>query len=376
MRKHYLENIRWVTVVIVLLYHVLYMYNAEGILGGAGKITNLSVQHYDALMYLVYPWIMPVLYIVAGISSRIVLDKHTNKEFIRSRTRKLLVPSTIGVFVFHFIQGYVSMSFGNAFEELSKAGVPGPVIFMIMVASGSGVLWFCHLLWIYSLILVIIRKIEKGRLLKLGAKAPMWLILLLFFPLWGAAQILNAPIIPVYRFGYYLAFFLVGYYVFSNDEVIEKLKKYAVWFIAAGSALCVTFTVICFWVRGGMNYAEKPVNVGPLYVACSYIGSIAMIAGFARVGDISNRFTEWMSKRSFGLYVFHYLGISSMALIFAKSGLLPAPLCYIISLIAGFVFGYGLYEIISRIPFYRWAVLGIKKEKKHVQRQSDTSEKD
>ena len=43
---------------------------------------------------------------------------------------------------------------------------------------------------------------------------------------------------------------------------------------------------------------------------------------------------------------------------------------------AGFVLGYGLYEIISRIPFYRWAVLGIKKEKKHVQRQSDTSEKD
>ena len=55
MRKHYLDNIRWVTVVIVLLYHVLYMYNAEGTLGGVGKITSLSVQHYDALMYLVYP---------------------------------------------------------------------------------------------------------------------------------------------------------------------------------------------------------------------------------------------------------------------------------------------------------------------------------
>ena len=376
MRKHYLDNIRWVTVVIVLLYHVLYMYNAEGILGGVGKITNLSVQHYDALMYLVYPWIMPVLYIVAGISSRIVLDKHTNKEFIKSRTRKLLVPSTIGVFVFHFIQGYVSMSFGNAFEELSKAGVPGPVIFIIMVASESGVLWFCHLLWIYSLILVLIRKIEKGRLLKLDAKTPLWMVLLLFFPLWGAAQILNAPMISVYRFGYYLAFFLAGYYVFSNDQVIEKLKKYAVWFIAAGSALCVGLAVIFFWIAKGANYAEMPVNTGALYVACSYFGSLAMIAGFARFGDISNRFTEWMSKRSFGLYVFHYLGISSMALIFAKSGLLPALLCYIISLIAGFAFGYGLYEIISRIPFYRWAVLGIKKEKKHVQRQSDTSEKD
>ena len=61
-----------------------------------------------------------------------------------------------------------------------------------------------------------------------------------------------------------------------------------------------------------------------------------------------------------------FIGIG--ALIFAKHMLLPAPLCYIISLIAGFAFGYGLYEIFSRIPFFRWALLGIKKEKKHVQR--------
>jgi hypothetical protein len=32
--------------------------------------------------------------------------------------------------------------------------------------------------------------------------------------------------------------------------------------------------------------------------------------------------------------------------------------------VAGFVTGFGLYEIISRIPFFRWAVLGIKKETK------------
>ena len=83
MRKRYLDNVRWVTVVTVVLYHVLYMYNAEGVLGGIGKITDLSVQHYDVFQYLVYPWIMPVLYIVAGIASRIVLEKHTAKEFIK-----------------------------------------------------------------------------------------------------------------------------------------------------------------------------------------------------------------------------------------------------------------------------------------------------
>jgi len=64
MRKYYLDNIRWITVVIVVLYHVFYMYNAEGVLGGIGQITNLTVQPYDIFQYLVYPWFMPILAIL------------------------------------------------------------------------------------------------------------------------------------------------------------------------------------------------------------------------------------------------------------------------------------------------------------------------
>ena len=71
MRKYFLDNIRWITVVIVVLYHVFFMYNAEGVLGGVGQITSLTVQPYDIFQYLVYPWFMPILFIVAGISSRL-----------------------------------------------------------------------------------------------------------------------------------------------------------------------------------------------------------------------------------------------------------------------------------------------------------------
>ena len=363
VRKNYLDNIRWITVVIVVLYHVLYMYNAEGVSGGIGQITKLSTQPYDIFQYLVYPWFMPVLFIVAGISSRLYLEKHTNKEFIKSRTTKLLVPSTLGLFVFQFIQGYVSMNLGDGVAALAAAGVPKFVIYFIMVATGSGVLWFVHLLWIYSMVLVLIRKIEKGKLLEVGSKAQMWLIVLLFFPIWGAAQILNAPIVSVYRFAFYFVFFMLGYYVFSNEEVMDKLKKYAVVFIVIGVTLSISFAVINFIIRGGSNFADKPVNRGPLFAACAYFGSLAMLSGMARFGDFSNDFTKWMSSHSFGLYVFHYLGISTVALVFAKNALLPAPLCYLLSLIAGFLFGYGLYAIISRIPFFRWAILGISKKK-------------
>ena len=37
MRKSYLDNLRWVTVVLVVIYHVLYMYNGEGIVGTVGN---------------------------------------------------------------------------------------------------------------------------------------------------------------------------------------------------------------------------------------------------------------------------------------------------------------------------------------------------
>ena len=42
MRKYYLDNIRWMTIVTVVIYHVLYMYNGESILGGLGKIKTLE----------------------------------------------------------------------------------------------------------------------------------------------------------------------------------------------------------------------------------------------------------------------------------------------------------------------------------------------
>ena len=149
MRKHWLDNIRWVTVLIVVIYHLFYMYNAEGIVGVVGKITSMDVQWFDIFMYIVYPWMMVLLFIVSGISSRLYLENHTNKEFIKRRTRKLLVPSTIGLLAFQFIQGYVNMSLGGYGGEFDQA----PLFFryLIMALSGTGVLWYIQVLWLLSL---------------------------------------------------------------------------------------------------------------------------------------------------------------------------------------------------------------------------------
>lgn len=107
MRKYYVDNIRWITVLLVVLYHVIYMYNGVATAGVIGPF--YEVQYQDVFQYMVYPWFMALLFIVSGMSSRYYLEMHTIKEFIASRTRKLLVPSTIGLLIFQWILGYFTM---------------------------------------------------------------------------------------------------------------------------------------------------------------------------------------------------------------------------------------------------------------------------
>ena len=357
MRKYYLDNIKWAVVVIVVIYHVFYMYNAEGIPGVAGRITKLDVQYYDIFQYIVYPWFMMLLFMVSGISARLDLARHTAGEFIRRRTRKYLVPSTIGLFAFQFVQGYVNVCLGGLFER--EPDIPFPGKALICVMSGIGVLWYIQLLWVFSILLVLVRMIEKDRLWKLFGKPGLPLLPVLIataVPVYWSGQILNTPIIVVYRFGLYFFVFLLGYFVLSHDEAVDVLKR---WFLLPAVAAAVFGILFCMRYFGE-NYADVPANRSVLFLGYGYFACLAILGGMAKYCDFSNRFTQWMSRRSFGLYVFHYLGISSVGLFVGRTGVLPAPAVYLLSLLAGFAGGYLLNEIISRIPGYRWAVLGIR----------------
>ena len=358
MRKYYLDNIRWATVAVVVVYHVFYMYSTESITTGLGRITDLEHQYYDVILYIVYPWIMMVLFMVSGICSRLYLERHTDREFVRSRTNRLLVPSTVGLFAFQFIQGWLNAALSDAFGKMPGVPLPGKIA--IIIASGTGVLWYIQLLWVYSMLLVLIRKADKDRLWNKGGRAGIAVLTAMVIPTYLAAQVLNTPVIVVYRFGLYFFVFLFGYFVLSHDEAVEVLKKWFPLFLGLAVILGAAFCIRYF----GQNYADKPVNRTPLFVSYGCFACMAIIGGAARYADFQNAFTKWMSDRNFGLYVFHYLGISAVAYFLAKPGLLPAAAIYLLSLIAGFGGAYLLNAVISRLPFFRWAVLGITKKDK------------
>ena len=357
MRNHYLDNIRWTTVLLVGLYHVIYIFNGVAVFGVIGPFKE--VQYQDSILYLCYPWFMLLLFIVSGISSRLYLEKHTVKEFIKSRTTKLLVPSTIGVLVFGWAQGYVSMKISNAFENI-PAAIPAPIQFLIMCLSGTGVLWFAQLLWFFSLILGLIRKIEKGKLYELTKKTNIIVLVLLVIPVFLSGLILNTPMVTVYRFGYYGIGFLLGYFVFAHEEVTDRLIKYRYVLIGAAAVLGAVYTVLHF----GDNYAEAPSYNCISAVAFAWAMCLAIFAGFKKWGNKSSKFTQYMTTRSFGFYIFHYLPMSAVAYLLHTYTNMPALPSYLITGAATFAGGLLLYEIFSRIPVIRWCLLGIRGKKK------------
>lgn len=353
MRKHYLDNIRWTTVLLVLFYHVFYMFNNVGVLGGIPNAKNIPF--FDGVASLIYPWFMVLLFVVSGLSAKYALDKRTSKEFIGERTRKLLVPSTLGLFVVHWIVGYLNIRIGGGLEYIPKA-----LIYPISVISGIGPLWFIQMLFVFSCVLVLIKRLDKkDRVWTLCKKANTPFILSIFVLIFLSAQFLNVPVLTMYRFGIYFVSFAVGYFVFSHESVQDIIEKTRWCNLGLAIIFGIWYAVMFF----GADYTSKEClqNI----ITNMYLWFMVLVVfGFAkRYFNKANAFTDYMTKASFGIYILHYPTLISICFVLYRYFELPAIWNYGIALVLQIVLTFVFYEVIRRIPGIRYLVLGIRGDK-------------
>lgn len=353
MRKYYLDNLRYGVVISVILYHIVYLFNSVGV------IRNVDIQgvpQMDLLLYILNPWFMAFLFLVSGISARYALQKRTNKEFIRERARHILVPSIAVVFLLGWMVGIVNNYYYDMFQG-NGAQIPGLVKYLIYsVACGIGPMWFCHELFLGCLLLLLIRKVDKkDKLWQIGGKAKLPALLLLFFLVWGSSQVLNTPLIEVYRHGIYLTMFLLGYAVFSHEEVEETLVKWRLAFLVAAVILGIAYV----WQMWGENYAMTANLKSPLVNGYAWMAILALLGYGKAYLNKETAFTRYMRPRSFAFYVLHnYLivvfgyGIDRL--------LHPASIVYyLLEVVLLAVLMPLLYELLSRIPVVRRLLFGL-----------------
>lgn len=365
MRKHWMDNLRWVTVLLVLFYHVIYFYNNKGVFGGIGGFGEYPdfPQYQDVVMYILYPWFMPLLFLLAGISSKYALDKHSGKEWFKARTRKLLVPSTIGLFVFHWVVGYFNTLV--AAREGMFDGLPAIAKYFIMAVSGTGPLWFIQVLWLFSFVLLLVRVLDKkDKFWKLCNKAGIVVIILMGVLFWlGEQTIVQHPrpetldgLWNLYKPFFYIVPFLMGYFVFSHDEVQKKVAKAWIPLMACAVVSGIVLIATTF----GENNTSPQYLGSPLNCLYGWLMCLAMMGWFNACFDKTSSFAGYMTRSSYGLYIVHYLFIASIGYMMKTYTDWPPVMMYLILTVAVFTLSPLTYEIVRYIPIIRWCVLGEK----------------
>ena len=308
----------------------------------------------DIFLYFVYPWFMCLLFLLAGVCARYSLQKRTDKEFIRERISKLIVPSTLGVLLVGWVNGYITSRYTDMF-----GGMYVPMIFKYFMycLTGIGSLWFLHELFLASLIVLLIRYIDKNdNIYRLCAGLDTVVILLLFFIVWGSSFILNMPLITVYRNGIYILMFLLGYYIFSNNNIQKKLSaNYLPIIITA-----VIMGIVYVWYFYGIDYTSDKCLTSfytNLYLWIMILG----IIGFGKAHlEFDNMFTRFLNKRSFGIYILHYPVMLCSAYAVTTYLNLQMIDVYMGVLLITSVLTLILYEIFRHIPGVRFILFGMK----------------
>lgn len=358
-RRHWIDNLRWITILIVVIFHIFFFYNDIGVspmfVKPGSQTESVKYTFAGIFQYSVYQWFMALLFVVSGICAKYTLQKKTLRQFLKDRTRKLLVPGTLGVLCVHWIAGWLESSM------FMPEDVPLPVKLVVSFLSGTGGLWFCHVLIIACVVLALIKVLDKNnRLEALGEKSNMLILIFLYPVMLGAAQILNVPMVTTYRMCYYPVSFLAGYYIFSSEKLLAQLKKFG-WIFLIPAAVACYFYIKKFY---GVNYSSYEVLNDWLSILFTWLMIAGIISLAQNVLDFENKFSAYMNSVGWGIYINH---ITLMIIInyFLRpyTSQLSMLSIYTIEFSSAMILSIALWELLKRVPVLRYVLYGIKGNK-------------
>ena len=230
-RKHYLDNLRTLVILLLFPYHTFMIYNNWG---ETFYIHGQDLLAPSLFVGINWTWMMPAMFVIAGISSRYALRIRSLGEYAKERVSKLLIPLGFGLLLVIPVQSYFAGLFwhGSAvyMESFTKltdlSGYDG--------AFGVGQLWFILFLFAITMVsipfMALYEKRAKGTL---GDKTPL-VVLLLF----GILPCIGNELFDISGKSptEYLAFFLLGYFFVSGEKTLERLDRYRFLLLGLGVA--------------------------------------------------------------------------------------------------------------------------------------------
>ncbi len=352
-RKYYIDNLRWITILLLFPFHAAQIWNGSDFNGF--YIWESVNPWLHAFSSAISPWFMALLFVLAGMSTRYALQKRTPKAYVMERVKKVLVPLIAGVLLLCPIMTYYAERFFNGYtgsywqqyilfftKETDLTGYRG--------GFTPGHLWFLLFLFVISMVALLCIQGQKR-----------------FFPNWNVPRFsylgLLLLVVPVglmryvgdiagKSLGQFFILFLFGYALFTKNEIMETVKKYR--FLSLG-----------LWIVSGAGFVYtycftglQEIFYGGLYLCFCWFGILALLGIGATSLTFHNKRSTYFTNASFALYIFHLpitilIGYSVMTML-----QIGTALQFLLITIVSFIRTIAVYEIVRRIPGLR-ALFGI-----------------
>lgn len=303
MRKHYIDNLRSIIILLLIPYHAAMAWN---IWGEPNYIHFGGNRGICSIVVFLSPYIMPCLFLLAGIVTKFALQKKTISQYIAERCKKLLVPFVFGTLLLMPLMTYLAGKFNNGysggfFRHYSTFFTRFTDLTGADGGFSVGQFWFIIYLFIISLIAVGIISVQKKIKPECKMSIPLTVLCLLGLPLPFLNGLLSVGGKSIVEYTY---IFLIGYYVFSDDEAIEKAEKHRWLFLLVGG-MSALFNVYLF-VLSDVKY---PLLNTVMKFTAEWFMLLALLGIGKRYLNFGGKASAYLSQRSFAFYIWHFIWV-------------------------------------------------------------------
>ncbi|HWP33004.1 MAG TPA: acyltransferase family protein [Solirubrobacterales bacterium] len=362
-RRHHLDAIRVSAILLLIPYHA-----ARYIQKGSG-----DARIVDALVWFVHAWHMPLFFAISGFLAASALRRSTAARQLRSRFRRLGLPLAVGMLTVVPLANFLVIG-AAAIWPRDEALPPKRELDLANVFSWTPRhLWFIAYLLMISVLaigvwLAIQRAPGLGAAINRAFRNLMrswWAVpvlaaisaaILITKTGWVAGGSASNSLIPAPTlFAYYSFFFLFGWLLSGQDNLVEELKRGA-WLRLGAGVLIAVPAFLLFYDNGDFTgnvgtpgiLAEigelRPYGLFTVGLVCwlTLFGIWGVLARYVRK---ESRVLRYLSDASFWIYLVHIPFLVALQSSLSETDL-AIPARYVLAVSGTLALALGTYALI------------------------------
>ena len=370
MRKKYIDWLRVFGILLLFPFHAARVFDSREF-----NYIHSDARSFvgEAFMDIIWPWFMPLMFLIAGIATWYALQKRDASQYVKERILRLLIPLVLGVILIVPIQGYmarlqqgtlnsgyIEYLFTQFFSDFSDiSGYNG--------SFTPAHLWFIIFLFVFSCLLLplFIHIINARRRKGLGFIGRLfskgWFLILIFIPLTISEAL---PYIGGKNPFFYGLYFTVGFLIASNEESIKAIDNIRWWSFGIMAISIFVYLSLMDYARGFGDFAWQSILFAFVRNLYGFSTLLMMLAFAYRYLNRGGKVLDYLNKAAFPIYILHHsvmMVIAYYVLQWSNDITLQYILIVVLSLIASF----ALFEAFRHFAPLR-IILGIKSDKKEA----------